>query len=58
MENTLWNWLFQLPQQFAQMGSWLTTSLPYIGMSPLALLGVGGLTAVIVFSLIRLVVGG
>lgn len=58
MENTLWNWLFEITTGFAQIGSWLTTDLPIVNMSPLALLGVGGLTAVVIASLVRLFVGG
>jgi len=57
MEN-LWHWVINLPLVFTQFFSWLTTDLPYINLSPLALFSFGGLTALIVFLLVRLVVGG
>jgi len=57
MEN-LWQWVINLPLVFTQFFSWLTTDLPYINLSPLALFSFGGLTALIVFLLVRLVVGG
>lgn len=57
MEN-LWNWVINLPLVFTEFLSWLTVDLPYINMSPLALFSVGGLTIIIGFLLVRLVVGG
>lgn len=57
MEN-LWNWLINLPLVFVEFYKWLTTELPYINVSPLTLFTFGGLTALIVLLLVRLVVGG
>lgn len=58
MDNTLWQWLINLPLIFAEFYKWLTADLPYINLSPLALFSFGGLTALIVLLLVRLVVGG
>lgn len=58
MENVLINWLLDLIKQFAQFGSWLTEPLPYINLAPLSILGFTGLTIVIGFLIVRLVVGG
>lgn len=58
MENTLINWLLDLIKQFAKFGAWLTQPLPYINMPPLAILGFTGLTIIIGFLLVRLVIGG
>lgn len=57
MENNLFDWLLNLIQEFAKFGNWLTKDLPYINMPPLAIIGFTGLTAIIVFLLIRLVIG-
>lgn len=58
MEYELVNWLSNLIQSFLQFGSWLSTPLPYLNITPLALLGFTGLIVVIGFLLVRLVVGG
>lgn len=58
MPTTMWNWLSNLIYEFAKFGSWLTQPLPYINISPLAVFSFTGITAIIVFLLVRLVVGG
>lgn len=44
MENTLFNWILQIPQAVAQFGEWLTTPIntQFLNISPLGLLGIGG----------------
>lgn len=54
----LWNWLINLPLVFVEFYEWITTDLPYLNVSPLTLFTFGGLTALIVLLLVRLVVGG
>lgn len=54
----LWSWVINLPLVFVDFFNWLTTDLPYINMSPLSLFTFGGLTILIGFLLVRLVVGG
>ena len=58
MTNTLIEWLINLIYEFMQFGSWLVTPLPYVNMTPLAMFGFAGLTAIIVILLVRLFVGG
>lgn len=54
----LWNWVIQLPTAFVGFFEWLTQPLPYLEMPPLALFSVAGITILIGFLLVRLVVGG
>lgn len=56
--DSLWNWLINLPLEFAKFGAWLTEDLPYINMSPLVVFSFTGLTVLVVILLVRLVVGG
>ena len=58
MEYTLIDWLVGLIREFAKFGTWLTTNLPYLDITPLQLIGFTGLSVVIVFLIARLVVGG
>lgn len=58
MVNTLINWLLSLVQEFAKFGTWLTTDLPYINISPLAIFSFTGITLILGFLLVRLVIGG
>lgn len=58
MENTLFEWLLNLVKEFAKFGNWLTTPLQYINVSPLAIFGFAGITALVVILLVRLFVGG
>lgn len=52
------NWSQTLITEFAKFGQWLTTPIAYLnGFTPLSLFSVGGLTLVIGFLIIRLVVG-
>ena len=58
MEQTLFDWLLSLINEFSKFGSWLTMPLPYINLPPLAVFGFGGLTILIGIHLVRLFVGG
>lgn len=58
MFETLGSWLVELPQLFAKFGEWLTDPLPYINVSPLAVFSVAGVSVLLGFKLVRLVVGG
>lgn len=53
---TMLNWLLNLPKDFANAGSWLTTEIEGLGIAPLALLGLGGLAVLIGWKVIRLIV--
>jgi len=57
MEN-LFNFLLNIISIIASFGSWLTTPLEYINISPLALFSVGGITIIIGVHLVRLFIGG
>lgn len=54
----LFNWLLGLTNNFSQFLTWLTTTLPYLNLSPLDVISFNGLILVIGFLLLRLVVGG
>lgn len=54
----LWEWVIELPINFIGFFEWLTQPLPYLDMPPLALFSVVGVTALVGFLLVRLVVGG
>lgn len=58
MVSTLINWLLSLITEFAKFGSWLTTDLPYINISPLGLFSFTGISLLLGFLLVRLVIGG
>lgn len=58
MIDTLIDWLINLPILFAEFGTWLTSDLPYINVSPLAMFSLTGITALVGFLLVRLVIGG
>ena len=58
MDNVLFNWLLEVTQDLATLGTWLTTPLPYINASPLAMFTPPVLTALIGWHLLRLIVGG
>lgn len=58
MEKTIFDWLLNLPSMFAQFGDWLITPLPYINMAPLGLISVAGISAIIGFLALRLIIGG
>ena len=49
MEEGLFNWVLNIPQVVAQFGSWLVNPIydPYITLSPLALLGISGVSVII-----------
>lgn len=55
---TLFKWLLDLPRAFGDVGNWLITPLPYINLAPLAVIGIGGLTAIVAVKVVRLFVGG
>lgn len=49
MEEGLFNWVLNIPQVVAQFGSWLVNPIydPYITLSPLALLGISGVSVIV-----------
>lgn len=55
---TLFDFFLNLVNVFAQFTTWLTTDLPYLNMAPLALFSFTGITLVLGFHIVRLVVGG
>lgn len=54
----LWKWVVELPLTFSGFFEWLTQPLPYLEIPPLALFSVAGVTILVGFLLVRLVVGG
>lgn len=54
----LFDFFLGLINSFATGLTWLTTALPYIGISPLDCLTFTGIEIIIGFLLVRLVVGG
>ena len=54
----LFDFFLGLINSFATALTWLTTDLPYLGLSPLDCLTFGGIQLIIGFLVIRLVVGG
>lgn len=58
MLGTLFNWLLNLTNVFAQFLTWFTQPLPYLNLAPLELFSFGGITLVLGFVIVRLVVGG
>lgn len=57
MENTLWNFLIEIPQALAKFGSWLVSPIneKWLNISPLGLLGIGGTTFIIALIVIHVV---
>lgn len=57
MENTLFNFLLEIPKAVANFGSWLVSPIneKYINISPLGLLGVAGTTFLIAIILVHVV---
>ena len=58
MLQSLVSWLFGLFEQFSLLGTWLTTDLPHIDLAPLELISYAGITFIIGFLIVRLVIGG
>ena len=58
MVSTLWTWLSGLLTEFAKFGTWLTQPLPYINLAPIMIFSFTGITIILGFLLVRLVVGG
>lgn len=56
--DTLFNFLLGLVNTFAQFTTWLTTDLPVLNMAPLAIFSFTGLTIILGYHVVRLVVGG
>lgn len=52
------NWVINLPLAFSTFLAWLTTPLPYINISPLSIFSLGGISLLVGFLLLRLVIGG
>ena len=53
----LFNWLLEIPQTLAEFGNWLNTPIydPYINISPLGLLGIGGISFIIALIIIHVI---
>lgn len=49
MSNTIFDWLLQIPQTIAGFGNWLISPISeqYLNISPLGLLGIGGVGVII-----------
>ena len=49
MDRTLFEWLMNIPVVISNFGNWLVSPIyqPYITLSPLELLGIGGITTII-----------
>lgn len=58
MESNLINFLLNFIKELAKFGGWLLEPLPYLNISPIMLFSFSGLTLLIGFLLVRLVVGG
>lgn len=59
MEN-LFQWMLDIPLVVAEFGNWLTEPLQVINISPLALLGIAGVSVIITIigiHIVRLFVG-
>lgn len=57
----MWEWLVNLPIQFAAVGEWLNTPIFEGWATPLQIVGVGLLgfvASIITFKMIRLIIGG
>lgn len=50
----LFNWLLNLTNTTATMATWLTSTLPYVNLTPLELFSVAGITALISIHLVKL----
>lgn len=60
MEQNIFDWVLSIPNLLGQFSTWLFTELPYIHLSPIGMLTIGGLGTILVLHLIHLinVVGG
>lgn len=58
MDTTLFDWLLSLIYEMSYFSTWLTSQLPLINISPLALFGYTGITLLISWHLTRLIIGG
>lgn len=54
----LFSWCLDLLNQFSVFLNWLSTPLDVIGISPLMIFTFSGLTLIIGFHVLRLVIGG
>ena len=55
---SFWNWLMRLPTEFKYFFDFVLKPLPYINIPPLYIVGFIGLSAILGFIVIRLVIGG
>lgn len=58
MELGLFQWVINLVNVFSQFFNWLNTPLPYVNFSPLMIISFGGITFIIGFLALRLIIGG
>lgn len=62
MENTLFNFLLEIPQAVSKLTGWITSPISekYLNISPLGLLGVAGTTillGIIIVHVVKLFIG-
>lgn len=55
MEQNIFNWLISIPSILAQFSNWLFTKLPYINITPISIFTLSGISAILVFHLVKLV---
>lgn len=58
MENTLFQWILNFTREISNVGNWLITPLDYLNISPLGLFTVSGLSIVVGWHVVRLLIGG
>lgn len=57
----MWDWVINIPKQFAEVGQWLNTPIFEGWASPLEIIGYGLLgfvATIITFKMLRLIIGG
>lgn len=55
MEQNIFDWVISIPCVLSQFTSWLFTKLPYINLTPISIFTLTGISAILVFHLIKLV---
>jgi len=55
MARELWDFILNSFKNISGFAEWLTTKLPYVNISPLAIFGVAGFSAIMILHLIHLV---
>lgn len=55
MVNTLFQWILDIPKSLIPFVGWLTTTLPHLDITPLAILSIGGFTTIMILHVVHLV---